>query len=228
MFVLATDPDRGNNGSVVYDIIKNSVTVGSKQDYFVIDRQSGLIKTNVDPRDLDRETIPSFTLEVRASDEGKPSLNATATITISLNDINDQKPVFDPKTYRTEMSENQKSGEVFRVGATDADMGNNAQLTYRLADRDSKFFQVITIDNMGSILVYGVSLDFGFIFTYLFQLPNLSLHVKCIHERLIGAHVCVSVCVCALHVLCVCVWSSLVNSHVSRMLFLLSFITLHA
>ena len=157
MFVLATDPDRGNNGSVVYDIIKNSVTVGSKQDYFVIDRQSGLIKTNVHQSDLDRETIPSFTLEVRASDEGKPPLNRTATITISLNDINDQKPVFDPKIYRTEMSEHQKTGEVFRVGATDADMGNNAKLTYRLADRDSKFFQIITIDNMGSILVYGVS-----------------------------------------------------------------------
>ncbi|KAL8590527.1 hypothetical protein ACOMHN_010963 [Nucella lapillus] len=155
MFVLATDPDRGHNGSVVYDIIKNSVTVGSKQDYFVIDRRSGLIRTNVHESDLDRETIPSFTLEVRASDEGKPPLNTTATITITLDDINDQKPVFDPKIYSTTMSENQKSGEVTRVGATDADMGNNAKLTYRLDDRDSKFFQIITIDNMGSILVYG-------------------------------------------------------------------------
>lgn len=155
MIVLATDPDRGNNGSVVYSIIRNSVIVGSDQDYFRINEQSGLIETNVDPVDLDRETIPAFTLDVRASDRGNPSKSTMATITISLSDINDQRPIFEPKTYRTEMSENQKSGEVFRVGATDADMGNNAKLTYRLANQDSRFFQIITIENTGIILVYG-------------------------------------------------------------------------
>ena len=202
MFVLATDPDRGNNGSVVYDIIKNSVTVGSKQDYFVIDRHSGLIKTNVDPRDLDRETIPSFTLEVRASDEGKPPLNATATITISLNDINDQKPVFDPKTYRTEMSENQKSGEVFRVGATDADMGNNAQLTYRLADRDSKFFQVITIDNMGSILVYGVSGELKLLHSCFFVHVYMHVYMCVVPQFQKWSDTFLYMCTC----MCTCVW----------------------
>lgn len=158
MYVLATDPDNGKNGTVVYDIIRNSITVGSRQDYFVIDRSRGLIKTNVPREELDRETIPSFTLEVRASDEGNPPRNRTAVITISLSDINDQRPVFEPVIYRTEMSENLKSGEVFRVGATDADMGNNAKLTYTLAQDDRVFFQVITIDNMGSILVYEVKL----------------------------------------------------------------------
>lgn len=167
MYVLATDPDFGNNGSVVYDIIKNSITVGSLRDYFIIDRSSGLIKTNVPPDELDRETIPFFSLEVRASDEGNPPLNTTATITIALSDINDQRPIFDPVVYRTEMSENQKSGEVFRVGATDADIGNNAKLTYSLAQSDRRFFQVVTVDNMGSILVYMVSTGFAVMVTYL-------------------------------------------------------------
>ncbi|KAK7504632.1 hypothetical protein BaRGS_00004118 [Batillaria attramentaria] len=154
MYVLATDPDNGKNGTVVYEIIQNSIPVGSSRGYFTIDRQTGLIKTNVDMSDLDRETIPSFTLDVRASDEGSPPLYTTSTVTISLSDINDKWPVFSPVIYRTEMSENQKSGEVIRVWATDADMGHNAKLTYSLKEGDSRFFQVVTIDNMGSVLVY--------------------------------------------------------------------------
>jgi hypothetical protein len=84
MFVLATDPDRGPNGTVTYSIVRNYVVVQSDQDYFRIDEQSGLIRTNVDPADLDRETTPAFTLDVRASDRGNPSLSTMATITISL------------------------------------------------------------------------------------------------------------------------------------------------
>ena len=161
MFVRATDADRGNNGSIVYNIVTDPVIVGhSKQAYFKIDSHTGLIRTDVSPHQLDRETVPLFSLSVRALDEGDPSLSVIAEVTISLSDINDQRPRFRPQTYITSMSERQKSGEVMRVGATDADLDDFAKLTYRLADdRDRIFFQIVSVDNMGSILVYGVRLS---------------------------------------------------------------------
>ena len=36
---------------------------------------------------LDFETTPTFSLQVRASDNGSPSLSTTATVTISLTDV---------------------------------------------------------------------------------------------------------------------------------------------
>src|SRR5947207_3063778 len=41
---------------------------------------------------LDRETAASYTLDVKAADGGTPSLFTTQTVTVSLNDVNDNTP----------------------------------------------------------------------------------------------------------------------------------------
>ena len=58
--VTATDADSGDNGRVTYEIVH-----GNTQEAFYIDQSLGQIRTN---RQLDREEISNYSLEVRATD----------------------------------------------------------------------------------------------------------------------------------------------------------------
>ncbi|XP_041822090.1 protocadherin Fat 1a [Chelmon rostratus] len=86
--VKATDLDRGENGYVTY-----SITNLSPQP-FVIDYFSGVISTS---EVLDYELMPRiYNLKVRASDWGSPfRREVEASVTITLNNLNDNKPLFE-------------------------------------------------------------------------------------------------------------------------------------
>ena len=85
--VLADDDDLGNEGDVRYDIID-----GNFQDSFSIDRVSGTISI---AGDIDRETVSSFSLTVRARDRGPlQRRRSTTRVEITITDINDNRPDF--------------------------------------------------------------------------------------------------------------------------------------
>ena len=84
---------------------------------------------------------------------------ASATVTIMIDDINDNTPKFTQKVYRTTMSENfPKGASITSVSATDADTGENAKLTYTLKEQDRQYFEIILIEatNTGVLKVYKV------------------------------------------------------------------------
>ncbi|KAK3608189.1 hypothetical protein CHS0354_039203 [Potamilus streckersoni] len=84
---------------------------------------------------LDRETIPTYSLTVTVRDTTKPlPLSATTTVSVILTDVNDNNPVF-PSQYQFAVQEKQPSGtSIGTVTATDVDQPNtaNSKLTYRL------------------------------------------------------------------------------------------------
>lgn len=159
MTVWAVDYDLGNNGSVYYEIdrLSNPPVDSQTGDYlFLIDPQTGLLKTNTNK--LDREKLDHYTLKIIAKDKGTPQQTSNATITIKIEDVNDERPVFVKKIYRTTLSESQKSGPVITVSATDDDIGDNAKLTYSLSE-DLSFFAIETLpSNAGVIQVFSVSI----------------------------------------------------------------------
>lgn len=69
---------------------------------FDIEPETGWIKTN---RELDREEQTNYDFEVIAADSGNVPLSATASVRISVQDLNDNNPQFDPKLYETQVSE---------------------------------------------------------------------------------------------------------------------------
>ncbi len=79
--VSASDPDAG-------DSLTYSITAGNTGGAFAIDSNTGQISV-ANTAALDYETNPSFNLTVQVSDSGTPGLTDTATITISLNDLNE-------------------------------------------------------------------------------------------------------------------------------------------
>lgn len=128
-YINATDKDEHENSFLAYNI-----TAGNTNTDFRIDIGSGLIQVR---KPLDRETTNKYLLEVTIADHGTPSLSATVTATVTLGDVNDNPPVFQPapiSVYNFSVSENVPLGTfVDRVNATDADTGVNAALTYFIA-----------------------------------------------------------------------------------------------
>ncbi|MGD8985432.1 MAG: Calx-beta domain-containing protein, partial [Desulfobacteraceae bacterium] len=85
--VAASDED------VPSQTLTYTVMGGTGQTAFNLNAGTGEI-TVADSNQLDFETTPSFTLDVQLTDDGLPNVSDTATITITLNDIN-EVPVAD-------------------------------------------------------------------------------------------------------------------------------------
>jgi hypothetical protein len=83
---------------------------------------------------LDRETQQNYTLIIRAQDDGQPAKSSTATFTVTVTDINDNKPTFGRDSYSFNIAENNAVNVVVgKLGhATDEDAGNNAKIVYSI------------------------------------------------------------------------------------------------
>lgn len=113
--VKAIDRDRGENGYVTY-----SITNMIPQP-FVIDYFSGVITTS---EVLDYELMPRiYNLKVRASDWGSPfRREVEAAVTITLNNLNDNKPLFENVDCDVTVPRDHGVGEqIATVSAIDAD-----------------------------------------------------------------------------------------------------------
>uniref|UniRef100_A0A4W6EW73 Neural-cadherin-like n=1 Tax=Lates calcarifer TaxID=8187 RepID=A0A4W6EW73_LATCA len=133
--VLAKDPD---GDGIIY-----SITAGNEEGNFVIDSQKGLIRLRSTP--LPKLQGLEYVLNVTATDDnasgGPHPLSSTARVIVGVDDVNNNKPVFEEcQQYREQASvlENQPTGTfVLQVHAVDADEGANGKVKYGLMHRDS-------------------------------------------------------------------------------------------
>lgn len=89
-----------------------------------------MISTN---KSLDREDISFYTLVIQASDKGTPPLTETVLVNITILDINDNSPVFTKLAFSVTVLESLPIGSRFlNVTASDADVGENARLTFSI------------------------------------------------------------------------------------------------
>ncbi|XP_011380623.2 protocadherin alpha-4-like [Pteropus vampyrus] len=85
---------------------------------------------------LDRENVANYELVVTARDGGSPSLSATASVSVEVADVNDNAPVFAQPEYTVFVKENNPPGcHIFTVSALDADVQENALVSYSLVER---------------------------------------------------------------------------------------------
>ena len=135
LFLLkATDADKGVNGQVSYDI-----TVGNNRTFGIFPDGNVYLKMK-----LDREENDYYTLTVRAKDNGTPERSSTVSLTVHIDDINDNSPHFVNSKYQFSVGENEGDKTfIGKIHATDADMGRNAELSYHMEDsRQNMFFSV--------------------------------------------------------------------------------------
>uniref|UniRef100_A0A1B0DEJ8 Uncharacterized protein n=1 Tax=Phlebotomus papatasi TaxID=29031 RepID=A0A1B0DEJ8_PHLPP len=118
--VEADDPDEAD--TIEYSF----VTAASERPKFRIDAKTGVIVTayTFDRDEPIREKEVYVT--VRATDNGRPPLDDVCTFKVTIEDINDNPPVFDKAKYEESMSEDtQVNRVVMRISASDFDDGDN-------------------------------------------------------------------------------------------------------
>ncbi|RXM28742.1 Protocadherin Fat 4 [Acipenser ruthenus] len=120
--VQATDKDFGLNGEITYDILGGNVI----NTFGIFPDGQLYIKA-----DLDREAQDRYSLLVVAADRAVEPLSATVNVTVLLEDVNDNRPLFNSTNYVFDFEEEQKGGSlVGRVYAEDRDIGPNGEVSY--------------------------------------------------------------------------------------------------
>ncbi|VVC44201.1 Hypothetical protein CINCED_3A007173 [Cinara cedri] len=146
--IVATDADKGLFGIVHYSIIGNNYG-------FVIDQDTGMVKVN-DSSFLDREITSEFMLTIQAKDEASPSStkSAIALLFITLIDMNDNPPQFDPKLYSLSIIVSTPTTPLMQLKAIDKDL--NSKLIYTIVSENKDVF---SLDKDSGFLYSAMSLN---------------------------------------------------------------------
>ncbi len=138
--INATDPDFGENATILYSISSGDTAA------FSINSITGIISVN---GPIDYENRSSYELVVMATDAAaEPSVRLTSSVnvTIAVLDDNDNKPIFIGLPYVASISEYSIPGDyILNVSVIDLDSGSNSDLIYSLAfpyERTSNNFQI--------------------------------------------------------------------------------------
>ena len=160
---FASDPDLGLNSTLVYTILS-----GNTNGHFSINSQSGVISL---VKGLDYENITSFTLLIGLRDMGSPIQQSSnnATVTINIEDINDNFAHFEKTLYTKSIAENTAiSTSVLRVVAIDRDgTTKHSNLTFSINQTlaSSKF----RIDPVTGVITVKDTLDYETVKEYHFS-----------------------------------------------------------
>lgn len=110
---------------------------------------------------LDRETTAAYNLVIEALDGGAPPLRGSMTVNITIQDVNDNQPIFNQSRYFATVPENATVGtSVLQVFATDSDAGENGQVQYSINRRQSDREGMFRIDANTGLIVVNRPLDF--------------------------------------------------------------------
>ncbi|XDV32090.1 hypothetical protein PO909_002982 [Leuciscus waleckii] len=110
---------------------------------------------------LDRETRSSYTLLLEAFDGGSPKRTGQMILDVTVQDINDNAPVFNQSRYHAMISENLQPGNnILQVFASDADEGDNGLVLYDINRRQSDPDRYFVIDSRTGVITLNKPLDF--------------------------------------------------------------------
>lgn len=123
--ISARDLDSGVNGEVTL-----TVQPGLP---FKLNSAFGTHYSLITAGNLDRETVPEYTVLIKATDAGSPRLSSQTTFVVKLSDVNDNAPIFSQPSYSLDIPENNAlSAPIATVSATDPDLGDNARISYSI------------------------------------------------------------------------------------------------
>ncbi|XP_070559783.1 cadherin EGF LAG seven-pass G-type receptor 2-like [Ptychodera flava] len=136
----ATDADAG-------DILTYTIS-GVNSDHFICDLMSGIIVTS---RELEADggsAILSYSLTMTVTDNAGNV--GTTALTISVNQVNDHSPIWNPSSYTATTAENTvPDTQIAVVTVTDDDDGADGVLTVTIASGDDVGAEKFTVDGSG-------------------------------------------------------------------------------
>lgn len=147
-----TDKDLGKNAQVFLEIVG-----GNEGGEFYVNPDTGMLYTAVA---LDAESKAFYTLTVSAIDQGNTGTRkqSSAKVKINVLDTNDNDPRFDMSEITVLLDENEPAGtSVTKVTARDKDSGENAYISYSIANLNPVPFE---IDHFSGIIRTTSVLDY--------------------------------------------------------------------
>nr|XP_040035256.1 cadherin-23 isoform X2 [Gasterosteus aculeatus aculeatus] len=132
--VQVEDPDEDANG-----LITMALQMGMPRLDFYLNTSTGVLRSVAV---LDREQIGQYHLRIIAYDAGKFPRTSTSTLTVTILDVNDETPTFNPRVYNVSLKEDvPRDHIVARLSCSDNDAGLNAELSYFITggNQDGKF-----------------------------------------------------------------------------------------
>ncbi|XP_051964502.1 cadherin EGF LAG seven-pass G-type receptor 3-like [Xyrauchen texanus] len=151
LHIQAIDTDNGDNARLEYRL------TGTGTDTpFVINAATGWVTVS---SELDRESVEHFFFGVEARDYGAPPLSATASVTITVMDVNDNRPEFLQKEYYVRLNEDAVVGtSVISVTAVDRDV--NSAVTYQITGGNTRNRFAISTASGSGLVSLALPLDY--------------------------------------------------------------------
>ena len=151
--VSATDKDDGTNKEIRYSITKGD----SNPPFFSINDKSGEITTTVAAA-ICSNVVPTFELTVQATDLGSPKKSSTATVKITVNNLNQFPPTFTAPTYNGAVLEGIKDvGKVFIDNIQTIDKDCTTTVAYSIVEAEMK--KIFAIDQSTGKIKLLIELD---------------------------------------------------------------------
>ncbi|XP_017691028.1 PREDICTED: cadherin EGF LAG seven-pass G-type receptor 2 isoform X1 [Lepidothrix coronata] len=149
--VQAIDADSGDNGRLVYTLLETGAGFP-----FAINNGTGWI---VVASELDREAMDFYSFGVEAQDQGTPPMASTASVSVTILDVNDNSPEFTQREYGARLNEDAAVGtSVLTVSAVDRDA--NSVITYQISSGNTRNRFSITSQSGGGLISLALPLDY--------------------------------------------------------------------
>ncbi|KAJ7329614.1 hypothetical protein JRQ81_015788, partial [Phrynocephalus forsythii] len=162
LHIQAVDADSGDNARLEYRLIELShapalmSTSGEMGFPFQINNSTGWITVSAD---LDRETVENYHFGVEARDHGVPVMTSSASVSITVLDVNDNSPTFTEKVYQLRLNEDAAVGSsVLTLTAVDKDI--NSVVTYQITSGNTRNRFSITSQSAGGLITLALPLDY--------------------------------------------------------------------
>ncbi|NWT78162.1 PCDA1 protein, partial [Lanius ludovicianus] len=122
--VNATDPDLGSNGEVTFSVSNTFPEKGL--NVFHLNAKTGEIRL---AGALDYEDIPSYEIQIEATDKGTPPLSGHCKVVVEVLDVNDNAPEVWVTSLSVPVSEDASVGTVVALlSVSDRDSGANGRV----------------------------------------------------------------------------------------------------
>ncbi|XP_062281271.1 cadherin-related family member 2 [Scomber scombrus] len=137
----ADDPDT-DNSKIMFKIVPSEYS-----DNFTIDADTGVLKNKgeIDREAMNPELNGRIKLQIDITDKGTPPLSTVVNVTINVEDVNDNKPIFKESSYKFSVKEGEKGEFVGSVFAEDLDQSKDFnRISFSITDGNFGSFIIRT------------------------------------------------------------------------------------
>ncbi|XP_077025300.1 cadherin EGF LAG seven-pass G-type receptor 1 [Tamandua tetradactyla] len=163
LHIQAVDADAGENARLRYRLVDTSAAAAGPeapavaQDFpFQIHNSTGWITVCAE---LDREELEHYSFGVEAVDHGTPPMSSSASVSVTVLDVNDNDPVFTRPVYELRLNEDAAVGSsVLTLQARDRDA--NSVITYQLTGGNTRNRFALSSQSGGGLITLALPLDY--------------------------------------------------------------------